>query len=74
MYILYSEEKLGERERELFMIWFALWSSVFQYYGDWYEFERYFFIAETFLKCSAAEYSPLPDDTIRVVNSGKNIM
>lgn len=48
--------------------------DVGRYYGDWYEFERYFFIAETLLKCSAAQYSPLPDNTIQVINSGKNFI
>ncbi|XP_048738399.2 apolipoprotein D-like [Ostrea edulis] len=45
-----------------------------RYYGTWYEFERYFFIAESLLKCSSATYSSKPDGTIQVVNSGVNFI
>nr|XP_022338963.1 apolipoprotein D-like [Crassostrea virginica] len=48
--------------------------DVDRYYGSWYEYERYFFIPETLLKCSKAEYSAKPDDTVKVVNSGTNII
>ncbi|XP_062594322.1 apolipoprotein D-like [Saccostrea cucullata] len=48
--------------------------DVDQYYGSWYEFERYFFIAEELLRCSAASYSPKPDGTIEVINSGINFI
>lgn len=65
-------KKILEREREIWQDRYNV--PVLQYYGDWYEFERYFFIAETLLKCSAAQYSPLPDNTIQVINSGKNFM
>ena len=46
--------------------------SFFQYLGDWYEFERFFFIPEVLLKCSKANYSMNADGTVRVINSGVN--
>lgn len=42
----------------------------FQYFGLWYEQQRYFAAFELGLSCVTAEYSLLPDGNVKVNNTG----
>jgi len=48
--------------------------DVSSYVGRWYEIQKFFTTFEGYSKCIIADYSPLTEDAIQVVNSGIKIL